>query len=77
MDPWISKSMKILTRHTYLFIISGDASLQVIDVKDIKSVVVMIPDHSYGLLHQDGTEGDYWFLMEKPVIMMFFNDWCG
>ncbi len=47
-----------------------DAGMRVIDVKDIDSVVAMIPDRSYGLTLQDGTEGDRWFLMEKPGLKM-------
>lgn len=47
-----------------------DAGLRVINIKDIESVMAMIPDHSYGLSHRDGTEGDRWFLMEKLGIKM-------
>jgi hypothetical protein len=47
-----------------------DADIRVINVKDIDSVVAMVLDTSYGITHQDGTEGDRWFLMEKPGLKM-------
>ncbi len=47
-----------------------DTGIRVIDIKKIESVVAMVPDHSYGLTHQDGTQDDRWFLMEKPGLKM-------
>ena len=39
-----------------------------VDIKCIKSVVMMAPDIRYASLHQDGTELDRWYMMEKPGI---------
>ncbi len=47
-----------------------DAGIRVIDMKDIEAVVAMVPDNSYQITHQDGTELDRWFLMEKPGLKM-------
>ncbi|KAL1699540.1 hypothetical protein EV121DRAFT_284020 [Schizophyllum commune] len=42
---------------------------------DIKSVVMMAPDPSYGKFHQDGTENNRWYLMEKPGLkLLYFID---
>ncbi|KAI4293979.1 hypothetical protein K525DRAFT_291554 [Schizophyllum commune Loenen D] len=42
---------------------------------DIKSVVMMAPDPSYGKFHQDGTEDNRWYLMEKPGLkLLYFID---
>ncbi len=42
-----------------------NAGMWLINVKDRESVVAMLQDCSYGLIWQDGMEGDYWFLMKK------------
>lgn len=47
-----------------------DTGVHVIDVKDINSVIAMVPDTSYRLSHQDGTKNNRWFLMEKPGLKM-------
>ncbi len=58
-----------LYRHCYKTYISihhlRDADIHVINVKDIDSIVAMVPDTSYGITHHDGTEGNHWFLMEN------------
>lgn len=45
-----------------------DKGIRVVDIKCIKSVVMMAPDIQYASLHQDGTELDRWYMMEKPGI---------
>ncbi len=47
-----------------------DASICVINVKAINSVVAMVPDLSYGRTCQDGSKINRWFLMEKPGLKM-------
>ncbi|KIY51705.1 hypothetical protein FISHEDRAFT_64061 [Fistulina hepatica ATCC 64428] len=43
-----------------------DIDVRVIDVKSVQSVVMMAPDPQYHLFHCDGTEENWYFLMEKP-----------
>lgn len=43
-----------------------DHGITVIDIKKIQSVVMMAPDKIYQHHFRDGTEGDRWFLVEKP-----------
>jgi hypothetical protein len=40
--------------------------IQVIDIKNIDSVVMIAPDPRYPLFFHDGTEVDRWYLMQKP-----------
>jgi hypothetical protein len=47
-----------------------DDGVRVIDIKAIKSVVMMAPDQGYQRYCQDGTGGDRWYMMEKPGIKL-------
>ncbi|KAL1681733.1 hypothetical protein EV122DRAFT_287879 [Schizophyllum commune] len=49
-----------------------DIDVRVVDVQQIKSVVMMAPDPSYGKFHQDGTENNRWYLMEKPGLKLLY-----
>lgn len=54
---------------TYISVQSfRDIDVRVIDIKCILSVVMLAPDHRYGLAgsHANHSEVDRWFLMEKP-----------
>lgn len=41
-------------------------SVQVIPAKDIQSVVMIAPDQMYSRRHNDGSEKNRYYLMEKP-----------
>lgn len=43
-----------------------DVSVRVIRVKDIQSVVMIAPDQMYPRRHNDGSEQNRYYLMEKP-----------
>lgn len=43
-----------------------DVSVRVIPVKDIHSVVMIAPDQMYPRWHNDGSEQNHYYLMEKP-----------
>ncbi|KAJ6566790.1 hypothetical protein B0H19DRAFT_1067069 [Mycena capillaripes] len=45
-------------------------AIRVVDIKSIKSVVMMAPDKRYGTRFRDGTEIDRWYLMEKPGLKL-------
>ncbi len=47
-----------------------DTGIHIINIKKIESVVAMVLDCSYGLTHQDGTQDNWWVLMEKPGLKM-------
>ncbi|KAJ7450377.1 hypothetical protein FB451DRAFT_1285800, partial [Mycena latifolia] len=47
-----------------------DAAVRVVDVKSIRSVVMMAPDERYKTRFHDGTEVDRWYLMEKPGLKL-------
>lgn len=47
-----------------------DSDVRVIDVSAISSVVAMAPDPRYGQVHNDGSEVNRYFLMEKPGLKL-------
>jgi hypothetical protein len=47
-----------------------DMAIRVVDVKTIKSVVMMAPNERYKTRFHDGTETDRWYLMEKPGLKL-------
>ena len=49
---------------------TGDAKVEIIQIKDIQSTVMMAPDKQYGKSIQDGTEGNRWYLMERPGLKL-------
>jgi hypothetical protein len=51
-----------------------DDGVGVIDIKSIKSIVMMAPDQRYKYFCQDGTEKDQWYLMEKPGVKLLGSE---
>lgn len=51
-----------------------DAGICMIDVKDIDSVIAMVPDNSYGITCHDSSKVDHWFLMEKLGMKLLTMD---
>ncbi|KAJ6576383.1 hypothetical protein B0H10DRAFT_2236364 [Mycena sp. CBHHK59/15] len=47
-----------------------DTAVRVVDVKSIRSVVMMAPDERYKTRFNDGTQVDRWYLMEKPGLKL-------
>lgn len=47
-----------------------DDGIRVVDIKSLKSVVMMAPDKQYGKTHHDGTEEVRWYLMQKPGLLL-------
>ncbi|KAJ7041114.1 hypothetical protein C8F04DRAFT_1303728 [Mycena alexandri] len=48
----------------------GEAGISVIDIKTIRSVVMLAPDQQYAKMHHDGTEVNRYYLMEKPGLKL-------
>ena len=51
-----------------------DSGVRVIDIRCIKSVVMMAPDQRYKYFCKDGTEVDRWYLMEKPGVKLLGSE---